>query len=130
MELMQKWAHKILEWGQLLGLIVVACATLIAISHQIYTMALVMTVTLADLLLLFIYLEVLAMVAMSLKMGKLPIRIPIYIAIVALARYLILDMKEMDTWRLFGVAGTALVLAISVFIIRYGHYRFPYQPED
>ena len=98
MELMQKWAHKILEWGQLLGLIVVACATLIAISHQIYTMALVMTVTLADLLLLFIYLEVLAMVAMYLKMGKLPIRIPIYIAIVALARYLILDMKEMDTW--------------------------------
>ena len=130
MELMQKWAHKILEWGQLLGLIVVACATLIAISHQIYTMALAMTVTLADLLLLFIYLEVLAMVAMYLKMGKLPIRIPIYIAIVALARYLILDMKEMDTWRLFGVAGTALVLAISVFIIRYGHYRFPYQPED
>lgn len=130
MELMQKWAHKILEWGQLLGLIVVACATLIAISHQIYTMALVMTVTLADLLLLFIYLEVLAMVAMYLKMGKLPIRIPIYIAIIALARYLILDMKEMDTWRLFGVAGTSLVLAISVFIIRYGHYRFPYQTED
>ncbi len=130
MELMQKWAHKILEWGQLLGLIVVACATLIAISHQIYTMALVMTVTLADLLLLFIYLEVLAMVAMYLKMGKLPIRIPIYIAIIALARYLILDMKDMDTWRLFGVAGTSLVLAISVFIIRYGHYRFPYQTED
>ena len=130
MELMQKWAHKILEWGQLLGLIVVACATLVAISHQIYTMALVMTVTLADLLLLFIYLEVLAMVAMYLKMGKLPIRIPIYIAIIALARYLILDMKEMDTWRLFGVAGTSLVLAISVFIIRYGHYRFPYQTED
>jgi protein PsiE len=130
MELMQKWAHKILEWGQLLGLIVVACATLIAISHQIYTMALAMTVTLADLLLLFIYLEVLAMVAMYLKMGKLPIRIPIYIAIIALARYLILDMKEMDTWRLFGVAGTSLVLAISVFIIRYGHYRFPYQTED
>lgn len=130
MELMQKWAHKILEWGQLLGLIVVACATLVAISHQIYTMLQMMTVTLADLLLLFIYLEVLAMVAMYLKMGKLPIRIPIYIAIVALARYLILDMKEMDTWRLFGVAGTALVLAVSVFIIRYGHYRFPYQPED
>jgi protein PsiE len=130
MELMQKWAHKILEWGQLLGLIVVACATLIAISHQIYTMALAMTVTLADLLLLFIYLEVLAMVAMYLKMGKLPIRIPIYIAIIALARYLILDMKEMDTWRLFGVAGTSLVLAISVFIIRYGHYRFPYQTDD
>jgi protein PsiE len=130
MESMQKWAHKILEWGQLLGLIIVACATLVAISHQIYAMVFVMQVTLADLLLLFIYLEVLAMVAMYLKMGKLPIRIPIYIAIVALARYLILDMKEMDTWRLLGVAATALLLAISVFIIRYGHHRFPYQSEE
>jgi protein PsiE len=130
MESMQKWAHKILEWGQLLGLLIVACATLVAISHQIYAMVFVMQVTLADLLLLFIYLEVLAMVAMYLKMGKLPIRIPIYIAIVALARYLILDMKEMDTWRLLGVAATALLLAISVFIIRYGHHRFPYQSEE
>ena len=86
--------------------------------------------TLADLLLLFIYLEVLAMVSMYLKAGKLPIRIPIYIAIVALARYLILDMKEMDTWRLLGVGGTALLLTLTVFLIRYGHYRFPYQQDE
>ena len=130
MQQMQKWAHQLLEWGQMVGLMIIAAATLIAIGHLLHEMVLVMRVTLADLLLLFIYLEVLAMVSMYLKAGKLPIRIPIYIAIVALARYLILDMKEMDTWRLFGVAGTALVLAISVFIIRYGHYRFPYQPED
>ncbi len=129
MQQMQKWAHQLLEWGQVLGLMIIAAATLIAIGHLLHEMVLVMRVTLADLLLLFIYLEVLAMVSMYLKAGKLPIRIPIYIAIVALARYLILDMKEMDTWRLLGVGGTALLLTITVFLIRYGHYRFPYQQD-
>ena len=84
-------------------------------------------VTLADLLLLFIYLEVLAMVAIYLDSGKLPIRIPLYIAIVALARYLILDMKNMDTWRMLAVSGAALLMAIAVLVIRYGHARYPYE---
>ncbi len=130
MQQMQKWAHQLLEWGQMLGLMIIAVATLIAIGHLLHDMVLVMRATLADLLLLFIYLEVLAMVSMYLKAGKLPIRIPIYIAIVALARYLILDMKEMDTWRLLGVGGTALLLTLTVFLIRYGHYRFPYQQDE
>ena len=130
MQQMQKWAHQLLEWGQVVGLMIIAAATLIAIGHLLHEMVLVMRVTLADLLLLFIYLEVLAMVSMYLKAGKLPIRIPIYIAIVALARYLILDMKEMDTWRLLGVGGTALLLTLTVFLIRYGHYRFPSQQDE
>ena len=130
MQQMQKWAHQLLEWGQMVGLMIIAAATLIAIGHLLHEMVLVMRVTLADLLLLFIYLEVLAMVAMYLKEGKLPIRVPIYIAIVALARYLILDMKEMDNWRLLVTAATALLLAICVFVIRFGHYKFPYAKEE
>jgi protein PsiE len=55
---------------------------------------------------------------------------PIYIAIVALARYLILDMKALDTWRIIGVAAAALVLAVSVLVIRFGHTRFPYDKSD
>jgi protein PsiE len=70
------------------------------------------------------------MVALYIKSGKLPIRIPLYIAIVALARYLILDMKSMDTWRMLGVAGGTLILAVTILIIRYGHLRFPYGKED
>lgn len=88
------------------------------------------TVTLADLLLLFIYLEVLAMVAMYLDSGKLPVRMPLYIAIVALARYLILDMKSMDDWRMLSVSGAILLIAIAVLIHRYGHAKFPYKDED
>ena len=126
----QKWGHQCLVWVEIMGLVIVAIATIVAVGHLVLAMFEAGVVTLADLLLLFIYLEVLAMVSMYLEMGKLPIRVPIYIAIVALARYLILDMKEMDSLRLLGVAGTVLMLAISVFIIRYGHHRFPYQKEE
>lgn len=55
---------------------------------------------------------------------------PLYIAIVALARYLILDMKNLDTWRMLGVAGAALVIAVAILVIRYGHTRFPYEKAD
>ncbi|MCG6935812.1 MAG: phosphate-starvation-inducible PsiE family protein [Proteobacteria bacterium] len=123
-------SHKALTWAQDIGLLIIAIATFIAVGFEITSMINVKTVTLADLLLLFIYLEVLAMIAVYLDSGKLPVRMPLYIAIVALARYLILDMKNLDTWRMLGVAGAALVIAIAVLIIRYGHVRFPYQDSD
>ena len=89
-----------------------------------------LTVTLADLLLLFIYLEVLAMVAMYLDSGKLPVRMPLYIAIVALARYMILDMKSLDTWRMLGIAGAVLLISLAILAIRYGHTRYPYSKKE
>jgi protein PsiE len=46
---------------------------------------------------------------------------------VALARYLILDMNNIDTWRMLGVAGAALILAIAILVIRLGHTRYPYK---
>jgi len=82
-----------------IGLGIVSISTLIAFGFEISSMLEVGKVTLADLLLMFIYLEVLAMVAVYLESGKLPVRMPLYIAIVALARYLILDMKNLDTLR-------------------------------
>jgi protein PsiE len=122
--------HKALVAIQDIGLLVIAVATVIAIGFEISTMIEARAVTLADLLLMFIYLEVLAMVAIYLDSGQLPVRIPLYIAIVALARYLILDMKNMDTWRMLGVAGAALLIAIAILVIRYGHVRFPYAKND
>ena len=119
-----------LDIVQNIGLILVAIATVIAFGEEVMLMVEQRTVTLADLLLLFIYLEVLAMVAIYLKSGKLPIRIPLYIAIVALARYMILDMKAMDSWRMLAVAGAALILAITILAIRYGHVRYPYESDS
>jgi protein PsiE len=122
--------HKALTWTQDIGLLIVAISTIIAVGFEISSMIDAKIVTLADLLLLFIYLEVLAMVSIYLDSGKLPVRMPMYIAIVALARYLILDMKNLDTWRMLGVAGAALLLAIAILVIRYGHTRFPYKDKD
>jgi len=113
-----------------LGLLLIAIATVIAIGFEVSVMLAAAKVTLADLLLLFIYLEVLAMVGIYLKSGKLPVRMPLYIAIVALARYMILDMKNIDTLRMFGLAGAILVLAISILAIRYGHIKYPYEDKE
>jgi len=113
-----------------LGLLLIAIATVIAIGFEVNIMLTAAKVTLADLLLLFIYLEVLAMVGIYLKSGKLPVRMPLYIAIVALARYMILDMKNIDTLRMFGLAGAILVLAISILAIRYGHIKYPYEDKE
>lgn len=123
-------AYKALAIVEDIGLLIIALATVIAIGFEVLVMFNAMKVTLADLLLLFIYLEVLAMVGIYLKTGKLPVRIPLYIAIVAIARYMILDMKNLDTLRVFGLAGTVLILALSILAIRYGHTKFPYDNVD
>lgn len=122
--------HQALTWIQDLGLVIIAIATVIAVGFEVSSMFAARLVTLADLLLLFIYLEVLAMVSIYLDSGKLPVRMPLYIAIVALARYLILDMKNLDTWRMLGIAGAALVIALAILAIRYGHTRFPYDKTE
>jgi protein PsiE len=122
--------QKALVLAEDIGLLIIAIATVVAVGFEITSMINARIVTLADLLLLFIYLEVLAMVGIYLDSGKLPVRMPLYIAIVALARYLILDMKNIDTWRMLGVAGAALILAIAILVIRLGHTRYPYKKSD
>lgn len=120
--------HKIiLETLEKIGLIGIAMATVWAVSYDVALMFERGRVTLADLLLMFIYLEVLAMVSHYFASGQLPIRFPLYIAIVALARYLILDMKSMDDWRIAGIAFAILILAFAVLVIRYGHVKYPYK---
>lgn len=120
----------VLKMIEIVGLLVIAAATVVAVWQEIMVMVNNRAVTLADLLLLFIYLEVFAMVALYLDTGKLPVRMPLYIAIIALARYLILDMKSLDTWRIVAIAVTALLLAATVFVIRFGHLKFPYPKQD
>lgn len=116
-----------LEFVENAGLVVIAVATILASIQEVMRMVGAGAVTLGDLLLLFIYLEVLAMVGIYLESHRLPVRLPMYIAIVALARYLVLDVKEMDPWRLLGVSSAILLIAISVLVVRFGHVRLPYE---
>ncbi|TCV84311.1 phosphate-starvation-inducible protein PsiE [Sulfurirhabdus autotrophica] len=113
-----------------LGLLVIVIATVIATITEIGTMFRAGEVKLVDLLMLFLFLEVLSMVGLYYRSGKLPVRFPLYIGMVALARYMVLDMKEMDEWRMLAVTGAILLLAVAVLVIRYGHTRFPYNEDE
>jgi protein PsiE len=111
------------------GLLMIAFATTVAMYQEALVMVDSHRVALADLLLMFLFLEVLAMIGQYFKSGQLPVRFPLYIGMVALARYLILDLKEMTEWRMLAVAAAIFLLTISVLAIRYGHVRFPYRED-
>ncbi len=116
-------ALNMIEW---LGLLIITIATVVAIGQEIWKMWVALKVLLEDILLLFIYLEILTMVGLYFKSGKLPLRYPIYIAMVAIARYIIIGMKQFDGWAILAFASAILVLALAVVVIRYGHIRLPY----
>jgi len=113
--------HLVEEVG--LGLILVA--TVVAVGQEVAEMVRALKVNLADLLLLFIYLEVVAMVAIYFESHQLPVRFPLYIAMVALARYIILDSKAMGAWQIIAVGTTILLLAATVLLLRFGQAKFP-----
>lgn len=112
-----------------IGLVLITVATVAAIGQEVLLMFEQGKVLLPDILLLFIFLEILTMVGLYFKSGKLPLRYPIYIAMVAIARYIIIGMKEMDGLTMLALAGAILILALAVVAIRYGHARFPYAED-
>lgn len=116
-----------LHYIEQIGLVIILIATIIAIWQEVLVMVEHRKVDLKDLLLLFIYLEIIAMVRIYYEQHRLPIRFPIYIAIVALARYIILDSKSLQQFQLLEIGITIMILTIAVFIVRYGHVKFPYQ---
>jgi protein PsiE len=118
-----------LDTIEYIGLLVIAFATTAAMYHEVVTMFDAKWVALADLLLMFLYLEVLAMIGQYFKSGHLPVRYPLYIAMVALARYLILDLKDMTELRMLAVAAAVFLLTLAVLVIRFGHVRFPYRED-
>ncbi len=111
---------------EIAGLLIIGLATAFAIGKEMQVMLVNRDVTLADLLLMFLYLEVLAMIGQYLRTGQIQVRFPLYIAMVALARYLIIDAKDIDAVRILAVAAAILLLTIGVLVLRYGHTTFPY----
>ena len=111
------------------GLVLITLATIVAIGQELYTIYLQARVELHDILLLFIYLEILTMVALYFTSGKLPVRYPIYISIVAITRFIILGMKEMNALEIIYLAGSILLLTIASLVLRYGSSKLPYKKE-
>ncbi len=117
----------LINWTASGLLLVIVVATLFCIGEEIFTMINQRQVKLSDLLLLFIYLEVLAMVEQYLIFGKIPVRYPIYITIIAIARYLLLGMKEMDVEHIMSLSIAMLILTLSTTLMRIGHHYWPYK---
>ena len=107
---------KVIEKG-LLGLI--AILTIVATIQEIITIYMVGKVNLPDLLLLFIYTEVLGMIGVFYMSNKIPITLPLFIAMTALSRLIILQGKDMDPSALVYEASAILLIAIACLIIRY-----------
>ena len=96
---------------------IIGTLTLVAAGLDVYDMYLAMKVTLADLFLLFIYVEIIGMVGAYYSTHIIPVTFPIIIAITAMCRLLILQGKESEPWGLISSAVAILVLAGAVFIL-------------
>jgi protein PsiE len=99
-------------------LILIALFTVYSVCSEMYTVLSTGKITLTDLLLMFIYAEVLGMVAAFYKYNKIPITIPIFIAITALCRLIILQGKGISTIDLIYESGAVLLLAIAALIMK------------
>ena len=111
--------ENIVKQIQLLALVIILGATVIAFGIEIYQMIEVQKVTLADLLLLFLYLEVLAMVRVFWESQSIQITLPLFIAITALARFIILQGKSINPEVLLYEAGAIVLIALAILILRF-----------
>ena len=111
--------EKIVKQIQLLTLIIILISTIIAIGSELYQMFKIQTVTLADLLLLFLYLEVLAMVRVFWESQSIQITLPLFIAITALSRFIILQGKSINPEILVYEAGAILLIALAILVLRF-----------
>ena len=112
-------------------LAVIALLTVVATFEEVVKIYDVRSVQLADLLLLFIYTEVLGMIGIFFVSNRIPITLPIFIAMTAISRLIILQGKEMDMSFLVYEAGAILVLAIAVLVVRYKPPKtYSYQTDD
>ena len=113
--------EKIAKNLQLVLMVIILVSTVIAVGIEISNMFQNRLVTLADLLLMFLYLEVLAMVRVFWHQQSISITLPLLIAITALARFIILQGKEMDPAALVYEAVAIVLIAGAIVILRLRH---------
>lgn len=98
-------------------LLVIAVATIIATLIELARIILVQSVNLSDLFLLFIYAEVLGMVGVFYRDNRIPVTLPIIIAMTALTRMIIQESKDLDAINILFEASGILLLSIAAYIM-------------
>ncbi|MES9863659.1 MAG: phosphate-starvation-inducible PsiE family protein [Candidatus Thiodiazotropha sp. LLP2] len=118
-QIVEKIGDNLVETFHIVGLFVIG-ATVVWSGIVVYLdMILNGHATLKDILLLFIYLELGAMVGIYFKTRRLPVQFLIYIAITALTRMLTIDIKEMENETILTITGAILMLTVAILILRY-----------
>ena len=109
---------------QLVAVVVVLVSTIIAFLLEIIKMYEAQNVTLADLLLMFIYIEVIGLVRSYWESRSVRVIYPLIIAITALSRFIILQDKESDPTNLIYLASAILIVSISTVVIRFRRSKY------
>ena len=112
-------------------LALIALLTLIATIQEVSKIYDSWDIQLADLLLLFIYTEVLGMIGIFFVSNRIPITLPLFIAMTAISRLIILQGKEMETVSLIYEASAILIIALACLAVRYKpKNQYEYQSDQ
>ena len=98
-------------------LVIIGIATCVASLQYLYQMYLLQEIVLADLFMLFIFTEILAMVAAFYSSKRIPVTLPIIIAITALCRLIVMQNKDMDALIIIAEATAVLILAGAAYLM-------------
>ena len=110
---------------------IIAILTVVGTFQEIGTIFQKGSVELADLLLLFIYAEVLGMIGVFFSSNKIPITLPLFIAMTAIARLIILQGKGMEPITLLYEAAAILIIALACLVVRYKpNSQYKYQSDS
>ncbi len=134
---MQKISHYVEKIGSqaveifhLVGLFVIGGTVTWTAIHEYMIIMEKPFASLGDILLLFIYLELGAMVGIFFKTKKLPVIFLLFISITALTRYLAVDLKTMESERAIMIVISIVILAVAVLILRFSEVKFGDGSED
>ena len=106
-------------YSEKLLLAVIGFLTMFAAGVDVYNMVISLKVELGDLFLLFIYAEIIGMVGAFYVSNRIPVTLPIIIAMTALCRLIVLHSKEADPWMLIAEAGAIAVLAGAAYAMSF-----------
>ena len=112
-----KWLQQFIWFSEGVILAAIALATLFAAFMELERIIMVQVVDLSDLFLLFIYAEVLGMVGIFYRDKRIPVTLPIIIAITALTRMIVIQSKGFDGINIIYEASGILLLALSAYIM-------------
>ena len=121
----------LINFAEKLLLASIALLAIFATGQEILIIVENRSVELADLLLLFIYTEVLGMIGIFFVSKRIPITLPIFIAITAITRLIILQGKDMDMILLLYESGAIFILSLAILAVRFRPKNYySYQTDD